>query len=601
MKLRLNNISQKKLMPISLNKIQFYKNDVLDIQEYPDEIIKLYYDKQNPYANLHKTIIDLTSIKEPLKTQLKDYHELFLQHYKNDFYKEYLEEKKTVNDNKTLKTFRHNYNIFNNFIEILKTKNIEDIYDISILNDIEETYKTLVIKIKNTLDIYYDENIGFEKDVWILNSEFTLADERINKSSGNDKSPIDFRNIVNEENRQIIKQYIKYLITLTNYNISTISTKLYVCSIFLNDILKNKDLLKTNRNDIEKFIAFVSTKYIRWNDYVCELKMLFEWLSINNLIEQIYIYNNDFNCAHKQKFSAIDDYVINQIFNNLDKIEEKFRLMFLLNYSTGLRISELCILKKDLLYKEQEHYYIKFYSQKMKKEVTNEICKTLYLMLDQYIKTLANNGTEYLFTSTTKEPILSSTVSTHLNNDFIKLGIKDSKGNIYRYRSHDYRHTIATKMVELDIPIQIIQKVLHHESPEMTLAYAEIRETHKIKKFKDFVNAQGELAPLEEFKEIEEELITAEWIRQNINAQVLPNGYCGMPIKLGKCPHANSCLECSNFRTSADFLEQHKNQLKKTYELIKLCEENNWIPQLETNKNNAKILENLIDKLEKGV
>ena len=140
--------------------------------------------------------------------------------------------------------------------------------------------------------------------------------------------------------------------------------------------------------------------------------------------------------------------------------------------------------------------------------------------------------------------------------------------------------------------------MLHHQSPEMTLAYAEMSEQHKIKKFKEFVNAKGELSPFKSFDDVPEELITAEWLRQNINAQALPNGYCGMPIKLGKCPHANSCLECDNFRTSIEFLEQHKNQLKKTNELIKICEENNWKPQLETNKKLKNILEHLIERLE---
>ena len=600
MKLVFNNITQKNKEIISLNKNKFYKNDILDIQKYPDEIIQLYYDKQNPYANYHKTIIDLSNIEEPLKTQLKDFHYLFLMNYKEDFYVEYLKGYKTVNDNKTLKTFRHYYNIFNDLVVLLSKTQIKDIYSISNLDNFDKKCKLLILKIRNSLDIYYEKNYGFEKDLWIVNNDFTLIKERINCGKGEYKKSIDFRNIENEHNREIIKKYMKYLIVLTNYNLSTIIAKKYVCSIFVNKILKEKKIENSNREDIEKFINYISSKYSRWNDYVCELKQFYEWLSINNFIDEIIVYNNDFNCKHSQKISAIDDFVINQIFNNLDKIDEKYRLIFLLNYSTGLRISEICILKKDLLYKENEHYYIRFYSQKMKKEVTNEICETLYLMLEEYIKNLANNGCEYLFTTNQKDAILSNTISRHLNDAFKKLEIKDKNGNIYKYRSHDYRHTIATKMVELDIPIQIIQKVLHHESPEMTLAYAEIRETHKIKKFKDFVNAQGELAPLEEFKDIEDELITAEWIRQNINAQILPNGYCGMPIKLGKCPHANSCLECTNFRTSIEFLDEHKKQLAKTNELIEICEKNNWLPQLETNKKNALILENLINKLENG-
>ena len=77
---------------------------------------------------------------------------------------------------------------------------------------------------------------------------------------------------------------MKYLIVLTNYNLSTIIAKKYVCSIFVNKILKEKKIENSNREDIEKFINYISSKYSRWNDYVCELKQFYEWLSINNFI-----------------------------------------------------------------------------------------------------------------------------------------------------------------------------------------------------------------------------------------------------------------------------------------------------------------------------
>ncbi|VAZ88658.1 hypothetical protein LAUMK35_00619 [Mycobacterium pseudokansasii] len=48
---------------------------------------------------------------------------------------------------------------------------------------------------------------------------------------------------------------------------------------------------------------------------------------------------------------------------------------------------------------------------------------------------------------------------------------------------------------------------------------------------------------------------------------VLPNGYCGLPLHKS-CPHANACLTCPVFITTAAFLPQHRRQLDDTRTLI---------------------------------
>jgi hypothetical protein len=61
----------------------------------------------------------------------------------------------------------------------------------------------------------------------------------------------------------------------------------------------------------------------------------------------------------------------------------------------------------------------------------------------------------------------------------------------------------------------------------------------------------------------------AVWAKENLARakQTLPNGYCGLPLQQ-TCPHPNACLTCDNFLTTAEFLPQHREQLKRTDELI---------------------------------
>ena len=53
--------------------------------------------------------------------------------------------------------------------------------------------------------------------------------------------------------------------------------------------------------------------------------------------------------------------------------------------------------------------------------------------------------------------------------------------------------------------------------------------------------------------------------------QALPNGYCQLPI-VKNCPHANSCLTCPMFVTTAEFLPQHHAQRQATLQIITAAE-----------------------------
>ena len=157
---------------------------------------------------------------------------------------------------------------------------------------------------------------------------------------------------------------------------------------------------------------------------------------------------------------------------------------------------------------------------------------------------------------------------------------------------------MGSKMREREIPFQYIQRQLHHESPEMTLAYIEYNNKQKIKKMNEFIDVNGDNAPLKSTVKLDDEEAYAEWTRKFINTQMLPNGVCAKPIKLGKCPHANSCLTCLDFRTSVKDLETHKLHLQRVEEYINFAKKNGWTMQLETNKKTRENLIKIIKKLE---
>ena len=174
-----------------------------------------------------------------------------------------------------------------------------------------------------------------------------------------------------------------------------------------------------------------------------------------------------------------------------------------------------------------------------------------------------------------------------------------SAGKRWRFQSHQFRHTVGTRMVNMGVPLHIIQRYLGHVSPEMTLIYAHIHDStmkQEISKFKEkVVNISGQTVQSQN-----PEVNTAElqWFKRNVLGQVLPNGSCALPVIAGACPHANACLTCSHFRTTVEFLDQHKEQLQQTERLIEKAKANNWIRQAEMNEQVANNLSTLIHSFE---
>ena len=94
-------------------------------------------------------------------------------------------------------------------------------------------------------------------------------------------------------------------------------------------------------------------------------------------------------------------------------------------------------------------------------------------------------------------------------------------------------------MINNGVPQHIVQKFLGHESPEMTSRYAHIfDETLKAEftKFKEkLVTNNGDIIELDNDNEVDD--VDLQWFKKNINAQVLPNGYCRLPVIVGSCSY----------------------------------------------------------------
>jgi len=150
-----------------------------------------------------------------------------------------------------------------------------------------------------------------------------------------------------------------------------------------------------------------------------------------------------------------------------------------------------------------------------------------------------------------------------------------------------------------DVPQHVVQKILDHDSPQMTAHYARLSDKtvreHWEKARK--VNAEGRPVQVRADGPLGE----AAWAKQRLSraTQALPNGYCELPL-VRTCPHANSCLTCPMFVTSAEFLPQHHAQRQQTLQIITAAEANGQARLAEMNRQVSANLDRIISALEDG-
>lgn len=455
---------------------------------------------------------------------------------------------------------------------------------------------SIYINILNQLWVYKDElrhPIFFERDFWDLTQ---LEIEKNRKSLIYEKNSISFKQITNEKNKRLEKIYIKHLITETSLAMSTIIEK--------HNALKNimvhfdKGIENAKREELINFIKGGSGERKNRNRALQSIKDMFFYLNEIEVLENHVLFKTDFiKVSVKHVNRAVDDYVVNQIFNILDKIPEDLMLIYLILYCTGVRISEALTVQRDSLSKSSRGFLLKTTSMKMKKEQFNPITMELFLLLDDYIKrTCCDSKSKYIFKSNviSDKPLKYDVFRNRINEQFKNMCIKLKNGEDYKIDIHGYRHRLATEMHEHRIPAFIIQKTLHHESIEMTMAYIDILEEDIKKSYQNFYNKNGEkLLP-----NAESERIILNYLDKALNTQALPNGICTLPVKLKNCEHANACLTCPYFVTNEKHLDTLKCQLVETENILAVAYRNEWIMQIATNEEVKKNLTTIISRLE---
>ncbi|MBD2296740.1 tyrosine-type recombinase/integrase [Anabaena sphaerica FACHB-251] len=459
---------------------------------------------------------------------------------------------------------------------------------------------------------FYDDRDEYKKDVW------DIGKLGIKCNPSRSIRTLNFSRIQQLWLRDGAKRFIKY--TLAIYSLQEAVSRLQGLvsfSIFVSK--KYPQLLpeQINRFLVEDYLSYLLSSNLAEATRHRNISILKAFLEICareewlNVPDKRLIYQEDFPSIPKRQPRFIPEEVMQQLNQNLDKLEPTFQRMVLILQDGGMRISELCRMPFNCLTQDLSgDYFLHYYQYKMKKDHSIPISLEIAAVIQEQQKEIRQQHGDYpyLFASTyhshKKEAIKQGVFSKVINQLAYDCNICDKSGTPWRFQAHQFRHTVGTRMINLGVPQHIIQRFLGHETPEMTSVYAHIHDQTLKEEFAKFkhrmVDVTGKVVEPDNVKAemtegIDPNSIDEQWMRKNILAQALPNGLCGLPIVQGVCPYgANKCLSCTHFKTDTRYLDKHKDHLERTTNIVEWAYENQDSRRSrEILKENLPVKENL--------
>ena len=316
------------------------------------------------------------------------------------------------------------------------------------------------------------EEIHWDANVWYMD-RMHLQPERIDPAAP--VMSLSFAEVTNKENRKLLQKYLRYGIGITNISISSLRTEFLVVRKFLGDMNQpeKENICMVTEQQMDAWLRSEQQREVQadtFNKKVMCILHFFQYLQIKDYITAIpfdpnYYLKKTFMQHHDR---SVAQETMDQIRRNLYRFPEEVRLMYLHLWGVGLRISEVCTLKGNAYYLQGKDAWIQVYQIKMRTYKRIPIPMTLYRLMQVYITKYKRKAEEYIFQNRNGGAYRKTTFQQTMKRLCEECNIQNGE---YLFKSHDYRHTLATTFYDAGVPIQSIRDYLGHEYEEMTLQY----------------------------------------------------------------------------------------------------------------------------------
>lgn len=297
---------------------------------------------------------------------------------------------------------------------------------------------------------------------------------------------------------------------------------------------------------------------------------------------------------------------------------------------TGLRINEVLSIRQGCVQTTNDGYdYMEVTLGKTEKGepvvhkvFINEMVKNVVSELEEYTNDLRKkSGSRKLFITLSKK---FNTIGVYnvdkwcrkLSAFIQRWDIRDSKGNLYPLKSHQFRATFVRELIKQKVPIAHIMKQFAHVSIEMTAHYLTLKEEEVKEIYSDMIlGKDSKIAGLrakeiktklnEQFRGKTEQEIDdiVSNLSKSMSFNPLPTGVCLYDFRRGNCSDGDGCFfyNCPNYVTEVKFYPILKRELdlmeKEMARYKELGQQRSWERQYVK----YKYLKPLVDSLEEQI
>jgi len=243
-----------------------------------------------------------------------------------------------------------------------------------------------------------------------------------------------------------------------------------------------ENILATNKDILSAYITSLHKQYKpkTVSRKIASLKAFFHYLEYEELINTdpfakvnisfrqpirlpkiipINIIQTFLNTLYREKLLATG-YQYKSIIRDIAVIE--------LLFATGIRISELCSLKKSDI--DLDNYNILIFGKGSKERMIQIGNKEVKNALLDYMKVFRNelSTTDWFFVNRLNNRLSEQSVRFMINK-YVQIASID-----FHITPHMFRHSFATLLLEADVDIRYIQKMLGHSSITTTEIYTSV-------------------------------------------------------------------------------------------------------------------------------
>lgn len=276
------------------------------------------------------------------------------------------------------------------------------------------------------------------------------------------------------EIEKFINKYLEYLNSYRKYSENTLVSYQKDLNKFLAFLNENKifELKRISKRTIQRFMIYLSDKNLSPRSisrHLSALRSFFNFLVFNDLsdVNPTEEIQNPKLSKHIVKF--LDEENLNLKLNILQNEKEIFQNYVLLEtlYSTGMRVSEICNLKKSDVDLDNQLIKVKGKGNKVRIiPLTEKLKNNLAIIMED------KSSNDYLFTTKKGGKLYPEYVER-----LVKKYLSDisEDGKVY---PHLIRHTFATHLLNRGADIRTIKELLGHESLETTSIYTHVSIEH---------------------------------------------------------------------------------------------------------------------------